>query len=232
MPSTLDRSPDAETSSIAPVLPVKPMLRGWSHVVGFVTMVVLGVVLVATADVDGWQRTWLIVYVAGTLLMLGVSAMYHRLPWSDAARARMRRLDHSTIFLAISGAYTPVMATALTGWQRATVLAVAWGGAAVGIVLQWLPVHVPRAAFTAVYVVVGWCAMLAAHALFHGLGGLGFGLLLGGGGAYTVGAVVYALKRPDPWPKVFGYHEVFHLFTIIGAGCHLAAIAFVVVPKM
>jgi hemolysin III len=94
-----------------------------------------------------------------------------------------------------------------------------------------VPLHVPRAAFTAVYVIVGWCSSLAFGQLLHNLGGLGFGLLLGGGILYTLGAVVYAAKWPDPWPRVFGFHEVFHLFTIAGAGCHLATIAFVVVPK-
>lgn len=212
-------------------LPPKPLLRGWSHVVAFVAVTALGVVMTATADANGRQRATLLVYLVGTLLMLGVSALYHRLPWRPAARARMRKLDHSTIFLAIAGAYTPVMDTALHGWQRPTVLVIAWSGTAVGIALQWVPVHVPRALFTAVYVVVGWCAALAFPQLLDGLGGVGFGLVLGGGGLYTLGAIVYAAKWPDPWPRVFGFHEVFHLFTIAGAGCHLAAIAFVVVPK-
>jgi hemolysin III len=233
MPSTLELSPDAAVSSsgIDHGHPLKPLLRGWSHVVGFVAVLVLGIVRIVTADATSWQRATLIVYVAGTLAMLGVSSLYHRLGWTTVGRARMRRLDHSTIFLAIAGAYTPVMATATHGWQRPTVLVVAWVGAAIGIALQWLPVEVPRALFTGVYVLVGWCAALAFPQLVHGLGGVGFGLLLGGGIAYTLGAVVYAAKWPDPWPNVFGYHEVFHLFTIIGAGCHLATIAFAVVPR-
>ncbi len=212
-------------------LPPKPLLRGWSHTVAFAAFCALGVVMVATADADSSQRATLLIYLIGTLAMLGVSALYHRLPWRPAARARIRKLDHSTIFLAISGAYTPIMVTALDGWQRPTILVIAWVGAVIGITLQWIPVHVPRALFTAVYVVVGWCAALAFPQLLHGLGGAGFGLILGGGGLYTLGAVVYAAKRPDPWPTVFGFHEVFHLLTIAGAGCHLAAIAFVVVPK-
>jgi hemolysin III len=112
------------------------------------------------------------------------------------------------------------------------VLIVVWSGTVVGITLQWVPVHVPRAVFTAVYVVVGWSLSIALPQLFTGLGPLGFALVLAGGCAYTAGAVVYALKRPDPWPAVFGYHEVFHLFTIIGAGLHLAAMSFVVSPML
>jgi hemolysin III len=228
MPSTADPVLDPTNAS---TVPFKPLLRGWSHVVSFFVVAVLGIVMVVRADASPRQRVWLVVYLAGTLSMLGVSSLYHRLGWSDAARARMRRLDHSTIFLAIAGAYTPVVATVVTGWQRPTVLILAWAGAFIGIALQWLPVHVPRAVFTAIYVVVGWCASLAFAQLVRGLGGVGFGLLLGGGIAYTVGAVVYAAKRPDPWPQVFGYHEVFHALTIAGAACHLAMIAFTVIPK-
>jgi len=144
----------------------------------------------------------------------------------------MRRLDHSAIFLAIAGAYTPVMAIALDGWQRVAVLTAVWGGSLVGVTLEWLPVRVPRRVFTAVYVIVGWSAVIAFPQLYDALGVGGFVLVLGGGLLYTLGAVVYALKWPDPWPRTFGYHEIFHLFTVGGAACHLAAIAFYVVPLM
>lgn len=214
-----------------PGLPPKPLLRGWSHVVAFCAVTVLGTTMIAVADTDGRERAWLLIYLVGTLTMLGVSSLYHRLHWTPAARAVIRKLDHSAIFLAIAGAYTPVMAVALSGWRLPTVLVTAWGGAAIGMALQWVPIHVPRAAFTAVYIIVGWCSALAFGQLLHVLGGLGFGLLLGCGCLYTIGAIVYAAKWPDPWPRVFGFHEVFHLLTIGGAACHLATIAFVVVPK-
>jgi hemolysin III len=141
----------------------------------------------------------------------------------------MRRLDHSTIFLAIAGSYTPIAGLTLHGWHRTAVLLVVWMGAAIGVTLQWIPAALPRWAGTAVYAVVGWSALIAIPQLWHGLGPLGFSLMLGGGAAYTVGAVVYAIKRPDPWPRVFGFHEVFHLFTLIGAGLHLATIGFTVI---
>jgi hemolysin III len=201
-------------------------------VIAFGVVAVLGVILLAVADVSSSQRVWLLMYVLGTLAMFGVSALYHRGRWRPHALSIMKRLDHSTIFLAIAGAYTPIAATVLHGWQQPAVLGAAWGGAALGVVLEWLPFHTPRALFTAVYVVVGWAAALALPMLYDGLGPTGFFLVLGGGVAYTAGAVAYALKRPDPWPTVFGFHEVFHVCTIIGAGCHLAAIAFVVTPRM
>jgi hemolysin III len=211
---------------------VKPLLRGWSHVVSFVAVGIIGVFMMAYTEGPPRDRLTLAVYLIGTLAMFGVSALYHRGAWTDATREIWKRLDHSTIFLAIAGAYTPICVACLDDWHRNAVLIAAWGGAVVGITLQWLPVHVPRPLFTIVYVVVGWSMLLALPQLFHGIGALGFSLVLAGGVAYTAGAVIYAIKRPDPWPRVFGFHEVFHLLTVIGAGLHLAAIAFVVVPKL
>ena len=211
---------------------MKPLLRGWSHVLAFTVVAVLGTIMLAVAGASASERVWLGVYVAGTLTMFGVSASYHTLRWGPKGRSIMRRLDHSAIFLAIAGAYTPMMAVALSGWQKVVVLGAAWGGAVVGMTLEWLPLKVPRPLFTAIYVIVGWSAAIAFPQLYRNLGGAGFALVLGGGLLYTMGAVVYALKRPDPWPRVFGFHEIFHLFTIAGAGCHLAAIAFYVVPLM
>ena len=208
----------------------KPLLRGWSHVIGFVAAASIGGVLIGLADAAA-TRAAMIIYVIGLCTMLGVSSAYHRLRWSPEARETMRKLDHSTIFLAIAGSYTPIAAIVLTGWQRIAVLATVWTGTAVGMALQWLPLKIPRWLSTAVYAIVGWVALLALPQLYDGLGILGFCLMLGGGLAYTLGAVVYALKWPDPWPRTFGYHEVFHAFTIVGAGLHMACIAFVVLPK-
>ncbi len=213
-------------------LPPKPLLRGWSHVIAFGILLILGIIMLALADGGVGDHLLLVIYLAGTLSMFGVSALYHRGRWSPRALSVMRRLDHSTIFLAIAGAYTPIAVICLDGWHRPAVLATVWGGAAVGVGMQWMRFEAPRALFTAVYVVVGWAMLLALPQLFHGMGALGFSLVLGGGLAYTGGAVVYALKRPNPWPTVFGFHEVFHACTVVGAGLHLAAIAFVVVPKL
>ncbi|HZX53641.1 MAG TPA: hemolysin III family protein [Ilumatobacteraceae bacterium] len=228
---TPNAAPPETTDPVSEPLLVKPLLRGWSHVVAFVVVAVLGVIMASVADSPG-ERVLVVIYLAGTLTMFGISSMYHRLPWNDRGRSVMRRLDHSAIFLAIAGAYTPVVVVALDGSQRVAVLVAVWGGSIVGITLEWLPVKVPRAVFTAVYVIVGWSAVIALPELYDALGAVGFALVLGGGLLYTIGAVVYALKRPDPWPLTFGYHEIFHLFTVGGAACHLAAIAFYVVPLM
>ncbi|MEO5898628.1 MAG: hemolysin III family protein [Ilumatobacteraceae bacterium] len=217
---------------VAPPVVLKPVLRGWSHVASFVIVGVIGLFLLASTDAPPRARLTLVIYLLGTLAMFGVSALYHRGVWSDGALSVWRRLDHSTIFLAIAGGYTPISVACLDGWHRDAVLCAAWGGALLGITLQWLPMHVPRALFTVVYVVVGWSIGLALPQLVHGMGVAGFLLVLAGGLAYTLGALVYALKRPDPWPRVFGFHEVFHLLTVVGAGLHLAAIAFVVAPKL
>src|SRR3954454_8630865 len=228
---TPNAAPPETTDPVSEPLVVKPLLRGWSHVVAFVVVAVLGVIMASVADSPG-ERVLVVIYLAGTLTMFGISSMYHRLAWNDRGRSVMRRLDHSAIFLAIAGAYTPVVVVALDGSQRVAVLVAVWGGSIVGITLEWLPVKVPRAVFTAVYVIVGWSAVIALPELYDALGAVGFALVLGGGLLYTIGAVVYALKRPDPWPLTFGYHEIFHLFPVGGAACHLAAIAFYVVPLM
>ena len=206
---------------------------GIVHGVGIVFALVGATALIFYATVWGSlsaiAAAW--IYGLGLVACLSVSFTYNIWPHSNV-KWFLRRLDHSAIFLAIAGGYTPVSIAALDGWRQTAVLVVVWTGAAIGIALQWVPVHVPRAVFTAVYVVVGWSVSIALPQLLHGLGVVGFTLVLAGGVAYTAGAVVYALKRPDPWPTVFGYHEVFHLLTIVGAGLQFAAVAFVVSPKL
>ena len=217
---------------IAAAVLARPLLRGWSHVLSFAIVGVIGLFMLALTDADPGHRLLIVVYLLGTLAMFGVSALYHRGRWTEREHSVWRRLDHSTIFLAIAGAYTPVAVAGLDGMHRNATLWVAWLGAIVGVSLQWLPIKVPRALFTVVYVVVGWSLAPSLPQLFDGLGTAGTWLLLSGGVAYTGGAVIYALKRPDPWPRVFGYHEVFHLMTVIGAGLHLATIGLVALPRL
>jgi hemolysin III len=209
---------------------VKPLLRGWSHLVALAACSVLVVLVVVRAE-GASATAATAIYAAGITSMLAVSALYHRVRWGDRARSVMSRIDHSTIFLGIAATYTPVAALVLDGWARPAVLATVWAGAAIGTSLVWLPVRTSRALSALIYAVVGWAALLALPQLVDGLGTTGFGLVLGGGVAYTVGAVVYALRRPDPWPRVFGFHEVFHAFTLVGVGTHLAAIGLIVVPS-
>ncbi|HKY17032.1 MAG TPA: hemolysin III family protein, partial [Microthrixaceae bacterium] len=204
--------------------------RGWSHVLAFVASAALGGVMIGLAP-GAQARTATIIYVLGLCTMLGVSSLYHRVRWGESGMAFMRRLDHSTIFLAIAGTYTPIAVLSLSGWQQPAVLVTVWAGTFLGIALQWLPLDVPRWLSTAVYAAVGWVAFIALPQLFTDLGPVGFGLVLGGGIAYTLGAVVYATKWPDPWPAVFGFHEVFHACTVVGAGMHLAAVGLIVLPS-
>lgn len=208
----------------------RPLLRGWIHLVAFGVALVAGPLLAARGP-DAGSRAALAVYACAMVALFGVSAAFHRVRWSPAARRRMRRADHATIFVAIAGTYTAVAGLALTGWEQALVLGLVWGGAAVGVALRQLWLDAPKWAVALPYVVVGWCALAVVPQLLRGLGGTGFGLLLGGGAAYTVGALVYAARRPDPVPHVFGYHEIFHLATVVGAALHYAAIAGWALPR-
>lgn len=218
-----------EHTAVAP-LP-RPLLRGWAHLVSFPLMVVLGTAMVLWAHAPLSSRLLLLAYVAGTAVMFGVSALYHRVPWQPARKALMQKFDRSAIFLAIAGGYTPVTWVCLDGWWRTTVLVVAWTGAAAGIVLHWLP-KVPRAAKGASYMIVSWAAVFALPKMASTLGTTGFALILAGGICYTVGAICLATKWPDPWPTVFGFHEVFHAFTVVAAALQFAGIGMAVVPLL
>lgn len=171
------------------------------------------------------------IYVFTITAMLSVSALFHRLTWSPAARTRMRRLDHSTIFLAIAGSYTATAGLVLPGHDAPIVVGVVWAGALAGVAFRLAWLDAPKWAVALPYIVLGWLAVGVMPEMLHAMGGTGLGLLIGGGLLYTLGAVVYALKRPDPWPKVFGYHEIFHACVTAAAAMHLCLVAFVVLPR-
>jgi hemolysin III len=213
------------------ITPAKPLLRGWSHAVSFPVWVLVGVVLLFVANVSVAGRLLLGVYVVGTGAMFLVSAMYHRGRWTPEVKLRMQKLDRTAIFLAIAGGYTPIAAAALDGWRLVAVLATAWLGAAVGMALQWIPT-VHRALRGASYMVVSWMAVFTFPQLYHQLGATGFWLILAGGICYTLGAIALAARWPDPWPKVFGFHEVFHAFTVVAATLIFVAVASSVAPRL
>jgi hemolysin III len=219
---------DGDPGPVTPP-PAKPKLRGVLHEVAFFVSLVAGVMLVAAAPSAG-SAAVLSVYALSMALLFGVSALFHRRNWGPVGRRRMRRADHSTIFIAIAGSYTAVAGIALEGWARLTVLCIVWIGAATGIVLRQVWLDAPKWAIALPYVVVGWAALVVLPELLHALGATGFVLLLTGGLCYSAGAVVYALKRPDPWPGVFGYHEVFHACTVAGAILQFITIAWFVLP--
>jgi hemolysin III len=207
----------------------RPVLRGWLHLVSLAVVLVAGPLLILAGETLE-QRLCLTIYVLSLVSLFGVSAAFHRIRWGAVGRRRMRRADHSSIFIAIAGTYTAVAGLVLVGWTRALVLALVWGGAIVGIVIRQAWLDAPKWIVALPYVVVGWSAVAVVPQLLHGLGVEGFLLLLAGGVAYTAGAVVYALKRPDPVPHVFGYHEVFHLCTVVGAVLHFVVVAGFALP--
>ena len=217
-------------SSALPPLRAKPRLRGVSHQWAFFVSLVTGTTLVLAAPV-GRAKLATAIYAASVAVLFGASALYHRVNWrSIAARRWMRRLDHSAIFVLIAGTYTPVAVIALDGPLATAILIAVWAGALAGIALKLLWIDAPKWVVSLTYVLLGWVALAAFPELFTTLGVIPTLLILAGGILYTVGAVVYALKRPDPVPAVFGYHEVFHVLVIVAAALQYAVIAFFVLP--
>ena len=212
----------------APV--AKPKLRGLTHLYAFGVAVVAAVALVATAP-DGDATVAATVYGITLVGMFGASALYHRGNWSPPAARRLLQLDHTAIFLLIAGTYTPVAMLATSGAAGDVLLVLVWLIAAGGILFEWLPVQAPRGYVTTIYLVLGWIGAFAILSVWENIGAAGALLLAAGGLAYTAGAVVHAARRPDPWPEVFGYHEVFHVLVILAAALQYAAIAGFVLPQ-
>jgi hemolysin III len=216
------------TAPAALALPAKPRLRGMLHVVAFpVSVVTGGVLLLAVADSPAERRACL-VYTLAAATLFGVSALYHRGRWDARTHARLRRLDHSNIFLMIAGTYTPLCVALLEGTAQRTVLGVVWLGALAGIAFRVAWLAAPAWLYTPFYVALGWVAVAVLPDLARAGGGTVTALIVLGGLAYSAGGVVYALRRPDPVPATFGYHEIFHAGTIVGFGCHYAAVALAV----
>ena len=206
----------------------KPLLRGWLHLVCFFLAIPAGVLLVTLAS-SAHGRIGALVYAVGLVALFGVSGTYHRGRWSDAGRRLMQKLDHGTIFVMIAGSYTPLCLLVLEGWVRWTMLAVAWTGAAAGVVLSFTGGRVSRIAKGTLYIALGWVSLLAAPQLWHNLSATELVLIAGGGVLYTVGSVFLLARWPDPFPRVFGYHEVWHVLVVVAVVCHFAAITSVVV---
>ena len=209
---------------------VKPRLRGVSHQWAFFVALVAGIVLVIAAP-SGRATLAATIYAISMSAMFGASALYHRVDWKSlSARRWMRRLDHSMIYLLIAGTYTPFALLVLDGGLAQAVLIAIWGGAALGIGLKLLWPDTPKWLTAAVYLTLGWVAIIAFPQLASELGPVGMGLVAAGGILYTAGAVVYALRRPDPYPAVFGYHEIFHVLVIAAAVLQFVAVAAYALP--
>lgn len=202
-----------------PLAEAKPRLRGRIHEVAFVASLPAGVALVALAPTTT-ARVVALVYALSLSAVFGSSAAYHRGTWSTDALRRMKRLDHSMIYVLIAGSYTPVTVLVLDGAWSVVLLSAVWVGALVGIALKLARIDGLRAVTATLYVVLGWLAVLALPQLVRELPAAGVALMLVGGVLYTGGAIVLALRRPDPDPAVFGYHEVWHALMTAAAACH------------
>ena len=212
------------------VAELKPRLRGRLHAYAAAVSVVSGATLVAVAGaLRGWPAgTTTAIYGATVTLLFGTSALYHRIDWSPSAHRLMKRLDHSMIFVFIAGTYTPIAALTLPRTDAIGVLVAVSTGALFGVLLQTAWPSAPRWLSAPCYIALGWVAVFVMPELLHSGGVAVFTLILAGGAVYTVGALVYALRRPNPAPGIFGFHEVFHLCTLIAALCHYVAIWLVV----
>jgi len=201
----------------------KPLLRGVSHEIA-AGVALAGLVALVIMAPGPRARVGALVYGLSLVGLFSVSALYHRPTWSPRARLWMRRLDHSAIILLIAGTFTPICL--LVGDRRAHVmLAVVWVGAGLGILRALLWPRAPRALATGLYLLLGWAAVPLVPAMYRAIGPVSLGLLAGGGLLYSIGAVIYATRRPDPFPRVFGYHEVFHALVVAAAGLHFAVAA-------
>ena len=208
---------------------MKPKLRGRFHELGFYAAVALGIPLVATAEA-GKARIAASVFATSVAACFGASALYPRPTWQPHARGLLARVDHAGVYLLIAGTYTPFGLLVFSKGWAIPVLAIVWGGALAAIVLKLFWLRSPKWLSAAIGIGLGWVGVAAISQLLK-LDAAGVALVLAGGLLYTAGAIVYARRRPDPVPAVFGYHELFHVLTLGAAGCQYAAIAFYVLPR-
>ncbi|MFC0041127.1 PAQR family membrane homeostasis protein TrhA [Actinomadura rayongensis] len=206
---------------------VKPKLRGWLHAGTFPVVFVAGLVMVALGPTLA-ARLCAAVYALTSALLFGVSAFYHRGRWSPGVGEVLRRFDHANIYLIIAGTYTPFAYLILDGMARVLVLSVVWGGALAGVLFRVLWVGAPRWLYTLLYIGLGWVAAFFVPQFLDGTGAAVAVLVMIGGVLYSVGGLVYGLRRPDPSPRYFGFHEVFHAFTIAAYVLQYIAVSFVV----
>jgi hemolysin III len=207
---------------------VKPRLRGVFHEIGFYVAAAIGAVMVVTAE-PGRARTAGAIFAACVAVCFGASAVYHRPTWRPRARAWLARLDHAGVYLLIAGSYAPFGLIVMSKGWAIPVLAVVWGGALVAIVFKLFWVRAPKWLSAAFGLILGWVGVAAFPQLLR-LPIAAILLVTATGILYTAGAVIYARRRPDPYPHVFGYHELFHVLTVAAAACEYVVVAFYVLP--
>jgi hemolysin III len=214
----------------ASLLAQPPLLRGFLHLGAFAAAVA-GIVVMLLLAHSARGYVGAAIFGASLILVYGTSASYHCIPWGERMVGLMRRVDHAMIFVLIVGTYTPFCLMALGNAWGIGLLSATAGIAGAGALIRLVWLNTPRWLAVLPYLAAGWIALVAASQILQRLDAAPLGLLLLGGIAYSVGAVVYARKRPDPWPSVFGYHEVFHSFTIMGSASHFLAVAVYLLPK-
>jgi hemolysin III len=206
-----------------------PLLRGVSHVWAFWLALVAGAVLLVLAPAAD-ARIAALVYAVGLCALFAGSGLYHRWRWDPRWRPLLRRIDHSTIFIFIAASYTPIALLVLDGSLRVIVLIGVWAGAVAGVAFSVAWISAPRALTAGTYLALGWFAVITIPQLVDRLPVTPLALLAAGGVLYTLGALVYAAQRPNPWPRTFGFHEVFHALVIAAAAAHFTAMAGWVIP--
>lgn len=215
----LDDAEDFDQSG--QIAEVKPSWRGWIHAGTFPVTVAAGIVLIALAQ--GALAKWAsAVFMLTSMLLFGNSALYHRLNWSPKTKLILKRLDHANIFLLIAGTYTPIALLALPLDKGIILLITVWSGALLGIAFRVFWINAPRWLYVPLYVLLGWAAVMFIGDIFNA-NAAAMVLVIIGGLLYTLGAVVYGLKKPNPWPNHFGFHEIFHTLTVLAFLCHWTA---------
>ncbi len=213
--------PLLEAAELDAKIDIRPSWRGWIHAATFPIAIAAGIVLIVLAQ--GAPAKWACaVFMATSLLLFGNSALYHRFDWSPTTRAILKRIDHANILLLIAGTYTPIAVLALPTDKAIILLSLVWGGAILGILFRVFWIDAPRWLYVALYLLLGWAAVMYMIDLFQANAAMMI-LVIAGGLLYTGGAVVYALKRPNPWPGHFGFHEIFHVCTVLAFLCHWTA---------
>lgn len=200
---------------------IRPSWRGWIHAATFPVAIAAGVVLIVLAQ-GGPAKAASAIFMATSLLLFGNSALYHRFDWGPRTKSVLKRIDHANILLLIAGTYTPIAVLALPTEKSVILLSLVWGGAILGIFFRVFWIHAPRWLYVALYLVLGWAAVMYIVDLVQANVAM-MVLVVVGGLLYTAGAVVYALKRPNPWPGHFGFHEIFHVCTVLAFLCHWTA---------
>lgn len=217
----LPKLPLLEAATADAAVDIKPTWRGWIHAGVTPIVLVAGIILILLAE--GAPAKWAAaVFTTTSLLLFGMSAVYHRFHWSPKTKLALKRIDHANIFLLIAGTYTPLAVLALAPSQGFLLLTLVWGGTVIGILFRVFWTGAPRWLYVALYLLLGWAAVMYMPALFAANPAM-MVLVIAGGLFYTGGAIVYAMKKPNPWPGHFGFHEIFHVCTVIAFLCHWVA---------